>query len=167
MFIKYALVFCPKYRGAEKHLRNISKEVVSVYEDLARVATGEECAKFISSIRDLTKGTIIVYTAIANRNKTRLAFQKAVYTTKLHKVHQRYRPTPQPWEQFLSCDAPGLPIVHFLPPYASQAPRDRRNPHFVHEIKNTVVQAFPQATGAILMKWTSDYRKIVRYYLAV
>lgn len=164
--LQLAYVFKSKHLDRDlihQRLQTMSHEFSSLKSNQTLFASSEDYADFISTARSLIKGTIMIIKASKDRDTIRLSVQKEIFDEKVREAHPKYKPSRRPWTKFLAPGAPGLQHANFLPPYEFPVPIDPKFPQF-RVLKTSSIQALPQATSAIVAKWTWDFKQAIDYY---
>lgn len=148
------------------HLDEISQDIMSLKKSPYRFATRKEYSSFISKVTKFVKGLIKIMDATERHEDARDDLEEEMFIDRYIEAHPKHRGAHMPWSHYLASGAPSLAVSHFLAPYVYPPPKDPRLPH-IDKIVSSSVQALPQATTAILARWTWEFKRAIDFYHAV
>lgn len=149
----------------QNHLQELVQQCIFLRDNPSLFASSKEYREFFLVLTKLVKATIAIVKSSILRNRQRHTIQQKLLAqmTRTHHPRHQTRLQLKPWSQFLESDTPSLPVAHALAPYIIPPPISLQYPH-IRKIKCSAVQALPQATSAILQRWTEDFRIAIGYF---
>lgn len=148
------------------NLNEIAQDFVHIRDRRNQFSSENEYLNFCSSVATLIKETAEIVQALQHREELQLMVQEEKREAMARESRPSYRQGLPPWSQFLAKGAPALPVAHFLAPLPTRPPLDPKYP-LARRVWSTSTQALPQATSAILARWTWEFKSAIDYYHGV